>query len=365
MYRPRIKWEHRPVRIGARLVRIGGTVPKIAANVTDPDGWVWALLGALDGMRTVDQIITELVHRFPGRSAADVLEDLGALVRAGYVENAAEPPPAGLTIREQERYSRSRALWQWMDRTPRQSSWDTQLLLRQARVTVVGVGGAGSTAALSLAMSGVGTLHLVEPDRVDLSNLNRQILYTEQDIGEPKLDVALRRLRAHNSDITVTGEALTITGPSALAALAAGCDVLVLTADSPAQIRSWTNESCLRTGTNWVHSGYHGPQINLGLYRPGGGPCYDCAYVAARERESGLPTTTWPPTGPADELAASSAVSAGIAGHLVAHAAMSLITGAPRLPANREYGLNLVTLDDSVVLGLTKPRADCPACATK
>lgn len=362
MYLPRIKWAHRPVRLGAGLVRIGGIVPKIAADIPDPDGWVWALLGALDGTRTVDQLVTELVHRYPAKSAADVHEDLDMLVQAGYVENAAESPPAALSPRERERYSRGRALLRWMDRTPRQSSWDTQLLLRQARVVVVGLGGAGGAAALSLATSGVGTLHLVEPDIVELSNLNRQILYTEHDLGQPKLDAALRRLRAHNSDITVTGQALTITGAQDLAALAVGCDVLVLTADTPPQIRSWANRACLRTGTCWTHSGYHGPQINLGLYRPGHGPCYECAYAAARDHEPDLEVMPSPPAGSVDEPQASNAVSAGIAGNLAAHAAMSLITGAPRLPTNREYGLNLVTLDHGVLLDLETPRPDCPAC---
>lgn len=364
MWRPMIKRAHQPVRLGADRIRIGGVIIGIGADIVDPDGWVWALLNCLDGTRTVDQTIAELVHRFPHHAAAEVRSAIEDLRLAGYLEDAAALPPAELSATEQERYSRGHALRGWMDRVPRRSPWDTQMLLRQARVTVVGIGGAGATAALSLVLSGVGQVHCIEPDVVELSNLNRQILFAEADVGRSKLDVALERLRAHNSDITVTGAALTVDGPATLARLAAECDLLVLTADQPREIRSWANSACHASGTAWVHAGYQGPQINVGLYRPGAGPCYDCAYIAARQRRAALPPRT--PWAPATELPepmhAANAVTAGIAGQLAAHAAMSLITGAPAIRTNCEYGLNLVTMHDSV-LGLTAPHPDCATCS--
>ncbi|MEV6825215.1 ThiF family adenylyltransferase [Amycolatopsis sp. NPDC051102] len=364
MYRPRIKAKHRPVRLGDRQVRIGGTVPGIESRIPDPDGWVWALLDTLDGTRTVDQVVAELVRRFPGRLAGDVatevFRDLGVLIRAGYVENAAEAMPAALSARERERYGRSRELFRWMARSGHRTSWDAQLRLRQARVVVIGVGGTGSTAALNLALSGVGELHCVEPDVVELSNLARQILYTERDLGRLKLDAAVRRLRARNSDIRITGEALTVTGPAELLALAVRFDLVVLAADQPAEIRTWTNRACLQTGTAWVHAGYHGPQINYGLYRPGTGPCYECIETA--EGQHHAVATPLAPAAGWEEIQAGNAVSAGVSGNLAAHTAMSLITGVPGLPANREHAFNLVTLDGHAVSTLDAPRPDCPAC---
>lgn len=365
MWRPRIKGEHLPVRYGRDRVRIGGIVAGIAADIVDPDGWVWALLESLDGSRTVDQVISDLVHRFPSRSAGDVQAAIDDLVRAGYLDDAGEPGPAGLTVAEQLRYGRSRALFRWMDRVPRQTSWDVQLLLKQARVVVVGVGGAGGAAALALTMSGVGQVHCVDPDVVELSNLNRQILFTEGDVGRPKIDAAVERLRAHNRDVEITGEQLTIAGPASLRLLVSAFDVLVLAADDPQEIRSWANQACHATDTAWVHSGYHGPQVNIGLYRPGAGPCYDCAHAAERHRRATLPPrTVWGGAG-AGEVAlphAANAVSAAVAGYLAAHAAMSLITGVPALRTNCQFGLNLVTLQDSFALGPDAPWPGCPTC---
>jgi hypothetical protein len=363
MQRPRIKLEHQPIRLGKDRIRIGGVVCGIATEVSDPDGWVWALLEAVDGSRTVDQIVDDLVHLFPARSAKTMRAAIDDLIQAGYVEDADEPQPKGLTEPYRERYGRSRALFSWMDRIPRATSWDAQLLLRQARVAVIGIGGAGSTAAFAVTASGVGRVHCVEPDVVELSNLNRQVLFSERDLGRPKVDAAVDRLRAHNSDVYVTGERLTVEGPDSLRALAAGFDVLLVTADEPQEIRSWANQVCCATGTAWVHGGYHGPQVSIGLYRPGTGPCYDCARMAERERRAGLPPRTfWAPADSTRRIHAANAVSAGIAGYLTAHAAMSLITGAPALRVNCQFGFNLVTLQESFAVGPDSPRQDCPTC---
>jgi molybdopterin/thiamine biosynthesis adenylyltransferase len=290
-----------------------------------------------------------------------VLFGLVDLVREGYVEDAAAPIPASLSVRERERYGRGQVLAGWMDRIPRRSGWDTQLLLRQARVAVVGIGGVGCAAALALALSGVGQVHCVDPDVVEWSNLNRQVLFTEQDVGRLKVDAALERLRANNSDITITGEARIVDDAAVLAELAMQCDVLLLAADQPPQIRSWANQACLTTGTPWVHGGYHGPLVSVGVYRPGTGPCYECGYAAERAHRAGQPTRIRSAV-PVEPRHAANAVTAGITGLLAAHMAMSLITGVPTVGVNRQYGINLVTCEEAYVLGATNPVPDCPAC---
>ncbi|MGC7094244.1 HesA/MoeB/ThiF family protein [Amycolatopsis lurida] len=361
--RLRIKLEHRPARFGDGVIQIGGELFGIAGRLHDPDGAVWALLGLLDGSRTVDQVVTDLIHRFPDRSVQMVLDGIETLAKAGYLEDVDEPECAALSTWQRERYGRGRALNQWVDREWRDSSWEFQVKLSRARVVLIGVGGVGSTAALALAMSGVGTLHCVEPDVITLSNLNRQILYTEQDLGRRKVEVAVERLRAANSTITVTGEPTRVDSLESLRTLAAEYDVLVVGADRPKAIRSWANQACVATGTPWVFGGYHGPQASLGLYRPGTGPCFECANAADRERDARRPKTgMWLPAEETPQVHAANAATAGMVGNLVAHVVMSVLTGAPPLPVNCQYGYSLATMDHSFITDVERPHPQCPLC---
>lgn len=161
---------------------------------------------------------------------------IAQLVESGYVEDAAAPDPAELTERDKDRYDRARRYFRWLDLAPRASTWEPQVALRRARVTVVGVGGTGGVAALALAASGVGRLHCVDPDVVELSNLSRQVIYTEDDIGVPKVGAALARLRKLNTDIAVSGQRLRIDSVTDVLPLAGSCDVLLLSADQPPEV---------------------------------------------------------------------------------------------------------------------------------
>src|SRR5258708_19810987 len=91
--------------------------------------------------------------------------------------------------------------------------------LKRARVLVVGAGGLGSAARLYLAAAGIGHLGIVDHDRVDLSNLQRQLLFATADVGESKARIAQARLRALNPDITVIAHELELRGGNALEVL--------------------------------------------------------------------------------------------------------------------------------------------------
>jgi len=362
MIRPRVKPEHAAYRIAGNRVRIGGLSFGIAAEVEDPTGAVWTLLQAMDGSRSADEIVDMVASRHPGETRQSLTDAIETFVESGYVEDWGAPDPAELTSRDKERYGRGRAYWRWLDLTPRSSSWEPQVRLRSARVTVVGLGGTGGCAAAALAASGVGYLHCVDHDLVELSNLNRQVLYSESDIHRPKADVAAARLRGLNSDVTITGQRAEITSFADVAALAADCDVLLLCADRPPEIYSWANRACLATGTPWVASGYHGPLVPVATYVPGDGACYQCLQMAQAENRQRIGTC--PDDSAGREGAAGNAVaapSAGISGYLAAHAVLALVTGIPPVRPGRIYSVNLVALDEPYVF--TGPRRpDCPDC---
>ncbi|MBA8974538.1 HesA/MoeB/ThiF family protein [Streptomyces calvus] len=423
MRRPRVKPEHRAYRTVDGHVRIGSVVHGIGAEVKDPDGWVWTLVEAMDGTRTGADVVAEVSRRHPHLRlpAEDIVQAMTDLTAAGYVEDAGAVPPPELSERERERYGRGMTLMRWMDLQPRQNPWEPQLRLRRARVLLVGVGGTGGAAARDLVASGVGRLHCVEPDVVELSNLNRQTLYREQDLGTPKIDAALRALRALNPHTTVTGERREVRGPADLEDLLTGThgnlgpatsgnlgpatsgnlgpatsdgfgpsasgrpasggsgtsvrggsvagpryDVLLLAADRPAAIRRWANQVCLATGTPWAEAGYRGPLVSVGMFRPGRSACWVCLRDAEAERRDlrlapgqdedvASPRMPWNPV---------NAVTAGLSGSLLAHAALALLCDVPRMDAGCRFGLNLMMPGDPV-MQRTPRRPHCPACGTK
>lgn len=365
MLLPRVKPEHAPYRISGGLIRLGGVSYGIAAEVKDPTGSVWALLQSMDGSRTVDEVVARVLELRPGESADAVRDGVELFIRSGYVEDAGAPAPVELSERDKERYDRGRMYFRWLDLTPRTSSWEPQLALRRARVTVVGVGGTGGNAALALAASGVGRLHCVDCDTVELSNLNRQILYREEDIGLPKVDAAVRALGRLNGDIEIDGRHLRIRGVDDVLPLADDCDVLVLTADRPAELRVWTNRACLATGTPWVEAGYHGPLASVTAFVPGKSACWECLRAAqdARHETVGAHQGDTPHRGEAVANAVG-APSAGISGYLAAHAVLGLVTGVAPVPPGRVHGINLSELAEPFVLDDPR-RPDCPACGNR
>jgi molybdopterin-synthase adenylyltransferase len=362
MLRPRVKPEHAAYRVAGGKIRIGGVSFGLAAELSDPDGWVWTMLSAMDGSRGLPDLIEHVRAAHPAQ-AVDVLRR-GALqlLRTGYVEDAAGPVPDGLTERDLRRHDRAVGYFRWLDLTPRESSWEPQARLRDARVTILGVGGTGGVAALALAASGVGHLHCVDPDEVELSNLSRQILYGEDDIGKPKADSAVTRLRGLNADIEVTGRRMEATGIDDVLDLAHDCDVLLLGADRPPELRTWTNRACLAAKRPWVDAGYHGPLVQTAAFVPGDGPCWECTRLALRDghaEEGACPGDS--PQRREAVFSAVGAVPAGISGYLAAHLVISLVTGIPPVVPGRIETLNLAALGAPLVLD-DPPHPECEAC---
>ena len=369
LWRPRVKPEHRPYLTRDGHVRIGSVVHGIGAEIEDPDGWVWSLTRSLDGTRTASEIADAIAAAHPGLTTGDVLGAIADLAEAGFLEDASAPVPAEFSGRDKERYGRGVALLRWMDRSPRTESWELQLGLARARVLLVGLGGAGGIAAQGLVASGVGHLHCLDPDVVELSNLNRQVLYRERDIGRPKVDAALESLRALNSDVEITGARAEIGGPGDLEGLlrqgphGGGHDLLVLSADHPPEIRHWANRACLSTGTPWVEGGYRGPNVSVGVYVPGRGACFAChrdqdadsrdlRLGPGQDAASVSPRMDWGPVN-----AATATLSAG----LLVHAALSTLTGVPAVEPGFRYGINLMLPGEPEVNWYPR-RPDCPAC---
>ncbi len=132
--------------------------------------------------------------------------------------------------------------------------WGTirQKNLENARVAVIGAGGVKSVLLYNLAAAGVGHIDIYDHDTVDLSNLNRQILYTTDDIGKSKALISAYKLRQLNPEIEVIGHAEKIDSEN-IENLLGSYEIIVEGGDSPAG-RNLINEFCLKKSINFIHA---------------------------------------------------------------------------------------------------------------
>ena len=151
--------------------------------------------------------------------------------------------------------------------------------LARSSVLVVGVGGLGTPAATYLVAAGVGRVGLVDPDRVDETNLHRQVLYATRDVGERKVDVAARRLTALNPDVDVVRHPARLDAGNALDLV--GAYDLVLDGTDTFATRYLVNDASVLTGTPNVFASVNRFDGQASVFGAPEGPCYRCLFPAA------------------------------------------------------------------------------------
>jgi molybdopterin/thiamine biosynthesis adenylyltransferase/rhodanese-related sulfurtransferase len=247
-----------------------------------------------------------------------------------------------LSAAERSRYDRHLAL--------SEIGLNGQERLKSARVLVAGVGGLGSPAALYLAAAGVGTLGIVDGDRVELSNLQRQVLFASADLGRLKVEAARERLLALNPDIEVRAHALTLTARNVREVLTP-YDV-VLDGTDRLDTRYLINDACVLLGKPLVTAAIHRFEGHAMTYVPGRGPCYRCLFSEAQ-----------PGAVASCAEAGVLGVLPGMLGTLQATEAVKLVTGVgePLIGRLLVYdALELRFLELPVA-----PRADCAVCGER
>ena len=162
---------------------------------------------------------------------------------------------------------------------------DAQERFAAAHALVVGAGGLGAPAAQFLAAAGVGTLTLCDPDTVDLTNLQRQILFATADVGAPKVAAAKARLAAINPEVRIETVPARV-GPAELAPLVAAADVVLDCCDNFAT-RHAVNRACVAAGKPLVSGAairFDG-QVSVFDPRDPASPCYHCLFGEGEEIE--------------------------------------------------------------------------------
>jgi len=149
-----------------------------------------------------------------------------------------------------------------------------QLKLKRSKVVVIGAGGLGSPVSMYLTAAGVGNLVIIDRDKYELSNLNRQLLGWQKDVGQPKAMAAKEKLEALNSDINIEAVTKEITEES-VQGLLKGANVVVDGTDNWA-VRFIANEECVRQRIPFVHAGVQGFFGQVTTIIPMEGPCLRC-----------------------------------------------------------------------------------------
>ena len=248
-------------------------------------------------------------------------------------DNVIEEEFEDLTDRDLERY----------DRQIRMFDEEGQKKLKNSTVAVVGLGGLGSPASYYLAAAGVGELLVIDPDGVDLSNLNRQILHWEEDVdGKLKTESAKEKLEKLNSDIDIydwSGEIEEGTVDKLK-----GVDVIVDGLDN-FEARYIINEFAIEEDIPYVHAAVEGSHGQLTTIIPGESPCLECIFPE-------------PPEG--DDVFPILGTTSGVFGVMLANEAIKVITGFGEPLVGELFVFDLDT-NNVEVLDINQD-SDCPVC---
>ena len=220
--------------------------------------------------------------------------------------------------------------------------------LRRARVLCVGAGGLGSPASLYLAAAGIGTLGLVDDDVVSLSNLQRQVLYATDDVGEPKGAMAARRLRETNPHVKLEIHETRLVADNVMD-IVSGYDLVVDGSDN-FPTRYLVNDACVLLGKPLVYGSVLRFAGQVSVFDSARGPCYRCLF----------PEPPAPGTVPSCAEGGVLGVLPGIIGSLQALEAIKWIIGAGETLTGRLLLFEGLGLDFREVRLARDP--ECPVC---
>jgi len=223
-----------------------------------------------------------------------------------------------------------------------------QRRLRAARVMVVGAGGLAAPVLLYLAAAGVGHLTVIDDDEVDLSNLQRQVIHRDADIGVPKVDSAARAVRALNPDITIETVHRRLDSECALS-LFADHDVVVDATDN-FTTRYLVNDACAILGLPLVWGSIHRFDGQATVWWAGEGPCYRCVFPTA------------PPPGSVPSCAEAGVLGSipGVIGSIQTTETIKLILGLGQPLIGRMLVHDAMVQSWNIVRVEADP--DCPVC---
>jgi adenylyltransferase/sulfurtransferase len=224
-----------------------------------------------------------------------------------------------------------------------------QRALLDSDVLVVGAGGLGSPVIAYLAAAGVGTLHIADPDELERSNLQRQVIHTEADLGRPKVESAREFVEALNGDIDVHTHHLEV-GPTNVEEIVDGRDFVVDCSDN-FRTRYVINDACTLAGIPFAHGAVYRYEGQITTFGAGDeSPCYRCLFPEA------------PPEEEAADCATAGVLSA-LPGTVGTIQATETVKGLLDVGESLDGRLVIYDAADLTFEEMTiRPNPDCPVC---
>jgi len=241
-----------------------------------------------------------------------------------------------LSIRELERYDRQIRV--------RELGVEGQLKLKNSRVLVAGVGGLGGIATMYLTAAGVGFIRMVDEGVLELNNLNRQIPYSERDLGRLKVEAAAERLKSLNSDIIIEPIPEKITSEN-VEELLRNIDLVIDGLDN-FETRLIVNDKCIKFRIPFIHGAVYSFEGRLMTIIPGRSPCLRCLIPLAPPEYDTIPVV-----GPIP----------GVIGCLEALEAIKIITGVGKPFTDRILIFDGLSLEFTSIPIVRSP--ECPTCS--
>ena len=246
-----------------------------------------------------------------------------------------------LSAKELDRFSRQVML--------EEIGYTGQLKLKNSKVCIVGVGGLGNPITSRLAAMGVGTLRIVDRDVIELSNLHRQTMFDESDVGQVKVEVAAKKLQKLNPDCKIEALAISVNDYTALEVVE-GCDVVIDALDS-VNARYALNKACVKFGIPFVTGAAVGVSGQTFTVLPKESACYYCMFPELNEDT--MPTCSIEGVHPS---------ILSIVGGIEVSEAVKIITGKKPSLSQRILHIDLENLDFTSTR--TFRAEECPICGT-
>ncbi|QFT87896.1 Molybdopterin-synthase adenylyltransferase [Bacillus sp. THAF10] len=277
MYKPKYNPIYSFRYISKNLLRLGNSPDKVV-EIEDENGSIYMLLSLMDGNREISQIIDQVCLHYPDISEAEIkaaveeFNNLGFLLHTDQNQHILGP-------NEQERF-KGNVNYMSHFCPPNMDPSHFQKKISNAKITIIGMGAFGCSLLFNLAGLGVRNVRIIDFDTVDLSNLNRQMLFNEQDIGRLKIDAAQDFMSAFYSSMKIETINQKIDQYTLIEPLIEGSDLVILAADQPfLLLQRWVNEACVNKSIPFIAGGIN---ITMGQFNtiiPGESGCIDCMHI--------------------------------------------------------------------------------------